>query len=156
MVGCASKTIINSRPSGADVYLDNIKIGVTPFDYSDTAIAGSTKNLKLKKDGYMPLETVIRKNEFQIGPAIGGVFLLFPFIWVLGYPEKCEFELGKGVRANKTLESENSSGSEKKEKKEQKVRKNKRKKKNTAFMPFMILDTGNENIEQTALVANSN
>jgi len=94
-VGCASTTNIKSRPDGADVYVDNIKVGVTPLSYSDTAIAGTTKALKLKKDGYAPLETVIRKSEFQTGPCIGGLFVLFPFVWILGYPENYDFELEK-------------------------------------------------------------
>ena len=95
IVGCASTTTIKSRPDGANVYVDNIKVGVTPLTYSDTAIAGTTKALKLKKESYTPLETVIRKSEFQIGPCIGGLFVIFPFIWILGYPENYEFELEK-------------------------------------------------------------
>ena len=95
LMGCASKTIIKSRPLGAEVYIDNVKKGVTPLHYSDTAIAGSSKSLKLKKEGYRTFESVIRKSEFQVGPCIGGVFVLFPFLWVLGYPEQYEFELEK-------------------------------------------------------------
>ena len=94
-ISCASTTNIKSRPDGAEVYIDNIKVGVTPLTYSDTAIAGTTKALKLKKEGYTPLDTVIRKSEFQVGPCIGGFFVLFPFIWILGYPENYDFELGK-------------------------------------------------------------
>jgi hypothetical protein len=94
-MGCASTTNIKSRPEGAEVFVDNVRIGVTPARYSDTAIAGSTKALRLKKEGYKPFETVIRKSEFQVGPCIGGVLVLFPFIWVLGYPETYEFELEK-------------------------------------------------------------
>ena len=91
-MGCASTTTIKSRPDGATVYMDNIKIGATPMQYSDTALAGTTKSLKLTKDGYKPLETVIRKSEFQWGPLIGGLLVLFPFIWILGYPDIYEFE----------------------------------------------------------------
>lgn len=92
-MGCASKTIIKSRPSGAEVYIDNVRKGVTPLHYSDTAIAGATKTLKLKKEGYKTFEGVIRKSDFQVGPCIGGVLVLFPFIWILGYPDEHEFEL---------------------------------------------------------------
>jgi PBP1b-binding outer membrane lipoprotein LpoB len=93
LVGCASNINIKSKPDGADVYIDNIKVGKTPVDYSDTAIAGSTKNIKIKKEGYVPLESIIRKSEFQLGPCIGGFFVFFPFIWILGYPKVQEFEL---------------------------------------------------------------
>jgi len=95
LMGCASKTLIKSRPPGAEVYIDNVRKGVTPLHYSDTAIAGATKALKLKKEAYRNFEGVIRKSEFQVGPCIGGVLVLFPFIWILGYPEQYEFELEK-------------------------------------------------------------
>jgi hypothetical protein len=94
-MGCASSTTIKSRPEGAEAFIDNVRIGVTPIQYSDTAIAGSTKQLRLKKEGYRSFDSVIRKSEFQVGPCIGGVFVLFPFIWILGYPEAYEFELEK-------------------------------------------------------------
>lgn len=94
-VGCASKTVIKSRPDGAEVYIDNIRKGVTPLQYSDTAIAGSTKRLVLKKEGYKNFDTVMRKSEFQAGPCLGGVLVLFPFVWILGYPDEYEFELEK-------------------------------------------------------------
>jgi hypothetical protein len=93
IVGCSSSTVIRSRPLGATVYIDNIRIGKTPVEYSDTAIAGTVKNIRLTKDGYMPLETVLRKDEFQVGPCIGGVLILFPFVWILGYHNYYEFEL---------------------------------------------------------------
>lgn len=94
-IGCASKTVIKSRPEGAEVYIDNVRKGVTPLQYSDTAIAGSTKRLVLKKEGYRDFDTVLRKSEFEVGPCIGGVLVLFPFIWILGYPGEHEFELEK-------------------------------------------------------------
>ncbi len=93
VVGCASSTMIKSRPDGAEVYIDNIKKGVTPLKYEDTAIAGTAKPLRLKKVGYENLDTVIRKSEFEWGPCIGGALVLFPFVWILGYPPEYEFEL---------------------------------------------------------------
>jgi hypothetical protein len=92
-VACSSGTVIRSRPEGAEVYIDNVRQGVTPVRYSDTAAAGSTKQLVLKKEGYRDFCTVIRKSEFDVGPCIGGVLVLFPFVWVLGYPDTHEFEL---------------------------------------------------------------
>ncbi|MBW2078235.1 MAG: PEGA domain-containing protein [Deltaproteobacteria bacterium] len=93
LMGCASKTIIRSTPEGAEVYIDNLRMGTTFLPYFDTAIAGSTKSLKLKIEGYRTFETTIRKSEFQVGPCVGGVLVLFPFICILGYPEVYEFEL---------------------------------------------------------------
>jgi len=94
-MGCASKTLINSRPGGAEVYIDNVRKGTTPHIYSDTAVLGTSKLLRLEKEGYRALNTRIRKDEFKVGPCIGGVLVMFPFIWVLGYPEQYEFELEK-------------------------------------------------------------
>lgn len=90
---CASSTVISSRPPGAEVYMDNIKKGKTPLTYSDTAVAGTAKAIRLEKPGYKSLDTVIRKDKFEIGPCIGGILILFPFIWVLGYQEAYDFEL---------------------------------------------------------------
>ncbi len=90
---CSSSTVIRSRPDGATVYMDNVQQGTTPLTYSDTAIAGTTKAIRLKKDGYKTLDTVIRKDKFEVGPCIGGVLIFFPFIWVLGYQDVYEFGL---------------------------------------------------------------
>jgi len=105
-MSCASTTNIRSRPEGAEVFVDNVRIGVTPIQYSDTAIAGTTKALRMKKVGYSPFETVIRKSEFQVGPCIGGLLVLFPFVWILGYPETYEFELEKLSEPEKKPQTE--------------------------------------------------
>ena len=91
--GCASMTQIHSKPEGATVYIDNLSKGTTPLEYSDTAIAGTEKPIRLEKDGFKTLDTVIRKDKFQVGPMIGGILILFPFVWILGYPDTYEFEL---------------------------------------------------------------
>ena len=93
LLGCASTTKIHTKPEGAKVYIDNISKGTTPLEYSDTAAAGTEKPIRLEMNGYKTLVTVIRKDKFQVGPMIGGILILFPFIWILGYPESYEFEL---------------------------------------------------------------
>lgn len=95
LASCASHTVIKSCPEGAEVYLDNIKKGVTPLEYSDFAVTGTEKNLRLEKEGYKPLETIITKDKFQILPCIGTIFCLFPIVWIYGYPEEQTFELEK-------------------------------------------------------------
>jgi hypothetical protein len=42
----------------------------------------------LKKKGYKDFTGTIKKEKTEIAPIIGGIFLLFPFIWTLGYPEE--------------------------------------------------------------------
>lgn len=95
LIGCTSSTIINTKPDGAEIYIDNIKVGKTPYTHSDTDLAGTVKPVKIIKEGYVPLETVIRKNEPDAGAIIGTILILFPVVWVLGYPEKYDFELQK-------------------------------------------------------------
>ncbi len=92
-VGCSSSTLINSRPEGAALYIDGVRVGLTPYKYSDTAPLGTSKAVRLEKQGYKPLNTTIRKDEFKVGPCIGGVLVLFPFIWLLGYPDMYEYPL---------------------------------------------------------------
>jgi PEGA domain len=100
-VGCTSTTVIRSEPSGANLYIDGSKMGKTPYTYSDTKIVGSTTHLKLTKEGYEEFDTVIRRDEeFQVGPCIGGVFVLFPLLWVMGYRPEHVYELTPEGRQN--------------------------------------------------------
>lgn len=93
-VGCVSSTVIRSDPSGAALYIDGSRVGKTPYVYEDTKTVSSTTRVKLKKDGYEDLETVIVRNEeFQLGPCIGGAFVLIPFLWVMGYRPEHHYEL---------------------------------------------------------------
>jgi hypothetical protein len=94
--GCAIPTVIKSKPEGATVYIDNIKIGKTPVTYSDTAILGSSKPIRLEMDGYKSLDTVIRKDQLKTGPLIGACFIGVPGLWALGYAEDYTFELERG------------------------------------------------------------
>ncbi|MBI5827539.1 MAG: PEGA domain-containing protein [Deltaproteobacteria bacterium] len=91
--GCASTTLIKTVPDSAKVHVDGQLIGYSPVSYSDTAVSGTTKTVLLKKEGYKDKTGLIRKEEAQVGPIIGGLFFLFPFIWTLGYPDSYTFEL---------------------------------------------------------------
>ncbi|MET0405957.1 MAG: PEGA domain-containing protein [Cystobacter sp.] len=92
--GCASTTIIRSTPQGANVYIDGSKVGKTPYTYSDTKIVGSSTRVRLALEGFEDFETVIsRSEEFQVGPCIGGAFLLVPWLWIMGYNPERNYEL---------------------------------------------------------------
>jgi hypothetical protein len=83
---CASATTIRSAPPGASVFLDDQLVGKTPYEMSDTKIVGSSTRVRLVLKDYQQVETSLTRNEkFEIGPCIGGVFLLVPFLWVMGY-----------------------------------------------------------------------
>lgn len=96
--GCASSTLIKSVPDGAKATIDGKLIGTTPVNYSDTAVSGTTKTVFLSKEGYKDKTAIIRKEEAKVGPIIGGLFFLFPFIWTLGYPDSYTFELEPGSK----------------------------------------------------------
>jgi hypothetical protein len=95
LVGCSSSTMIKSNPPSAKLYLDGQYKCETPCTHSDSAASGTSKTVLLKKEAYKDFTGTIRKEETQVGPIIGGIFFLFPFIWMLGYPSEYTFEMEK-------------------------------------------------------------
>jgi hypothetical protein len=92
--GCVSTTLIRSEPSGAKLYLDGEPVGKTPYSMSDTKIVGSSTRVKLVLDGYEPFDANIQRNEvFDAGACLGGVLVLFPFLWIQGYKPEHHYEL---------------------------------------------------------------
>ncbi len=97
LVGCSSSTMIKSNPPAAKLYIDGLYKCETPCTHSDTAAAGSSKTVLLKKEGYKDTTGTIKKEKLAVGPLIGGIFLLFPFIWLLGYESEYTFEMEKTI-----------------------------------------------------------
>ena len=95
LAACASATTIRSVPSGAKVFLDGQYIGDTPVVYEDHEIAGSSKKVVLKHDGYRDQVGTIRKEELKIFPLVAGLIVLIPLFWVTGYAEEYHFTLEK-------------------------------------------------------------
>ncbi|HVU51335.1 MAG TPA: PEGA domain-containing protein [Polyangia bacterium] len=94
LASCASTTIIQSQPPGARLYLNGEPVGVTPYTMTDTKIVGSTTTVRLEYPGYEPTTGAITRNEeLDVGALIGGLFLLFPFLWIEGYRPWHVFEL---------------------------------------------------------------
>lgn len=98
---CASSTTIQSIPAGARLYLNGEPVGSTPYTMTDTKIVGSSTMVRLEMPGYETVNGVITRNEeFDVGACIGGVFLLFPFLWIQGYRPFHSYELrpaGAGI-----------------------------------------------------------
>jgi hypothetical protein len=95
LVGCSSSTLIKSDPPAAKLYLDGQYKCETPCTYKDTAPAGSSKTVLLKKEGYKDTTGLIKKEELVVGPLIEPILVLFPFIWIPGYPSEYTFEMEK-------------------------------------------------------------
>ena len=94
LTSCASSTVLQSTPAGAHVYLNGEAVGVTPYRYQDTKIIGATTDVRLEKEGYATLNTSFSRNEeADVGAIIGGVFLLFPFLWTMKYKPVHSYEL---------------------------------------------------------------
>lgn len=91
---CASSTVIQSNPTGAKLYLNSNYVGNTPHRHTDTKIVGTTTYVRLEKEGYEPLNTSFSRDEqADVGAIIGGVFLLFPFLWTMKYDPARTYEL---------------------------------------------------------------
>ncbi|MNK13413.1 PEGA domain protein [compost metagenome] len=100
LVSCSSKTLIQSNPSGAKVYLNGEAVGTTPYHHEDTKIVGSTTTVKLEKEGYEPFNASFSRNEkADVGAIIGGVFVLFPFLWTMKYKPERTYELVKATNS---------------------------------------------------------
>jgi PEGA domain/Short C-terminal domain len=96
LASCTSITLIDSTPSGADVYMDSQRKGTTPYSYSDTKIVGSATPITLKKDGFENLNvTLVRNERADVGAIIGGCIALVPFLWTMQYDPIHNYELQK-------------------------------------------------------------
>ena len=93
---CASTTIIRSEPPGANLYLNGEPVGTTPYTHSDTKIVGTTNTVELKMEGYEDfVGSFSRNEEADVGAIIGGIFFVFPFLWVMKYKPFHNYELKK-------------------------------------------------------------
>jgi len=61
---------------------------------TDTKIVGSATPIRLVMEGYDDFNGVLKRNEeANVGAIIGGVFLLFPFLWTMDYKSAHTYEL---------------------------------------------------------------
>lgn len=88
------------------MYTSIIKRRARPYKYKDTKIAGSITDLIIKKEGYEDLNTTLVRNErFDVGAIIGGVFLLFPFLWTMQYDKDHFYELSQSNGTSRSVET---------------------------------------------------
>lgn len=93
IVGCTSSTLIRSTDADAKIYVDGEFKGKGQYTYSDTKIVGSTTSVRLEKEGCDPMSfSFSRSEEFDAGACAGGVFVLFPFLWVMKYKPERTYE----------------------------------------------------------------
>lgn len=93
LVSCSSMTTISSTDSQAKIYVDGEYRGTGTAVHEDKKIVGATTSVTLKKDGCRPQNfSFSRSEEFDAGACAGGVFLLFPFLWVMKYKPTHSYE----------------------------------------------------------------
>ena len=85
---------MQSIPTGAKLYMDGEPVGTTPYSYSDTKIVGATTPFRMTLEGYQDYNGLLKRNEeANVGAIIGGIFLLFPFLWTMDYKPTHTYEL---------------------------------------------------------------
>ena len=90
---CASSTTVRSSDPQAKIYIDGELKGTGTASVTDTKIVGATTNVRIEKPGCQAENySFSRSEEFQVGPCIGGVLVLVPFLWVMGYKPEHNYE----------------------------------------------------------------
>jgi hypothetical protein len=89
---CSSSTMIRSTDPDAKIYIDGEMVGKGSANYSDTKTILSSTQIKIEKPGCAPVTQTISRSEFDVGACIGGVFLVFPFLWIEKYKPEYNFE----------------------------------------------------------------
>lgn len=102
---CYSSTVIYSNPPGAKAYVNGEYIGMTPCEYGDEKIIGSTNRIRLEKQGYETFNATFSRNEvFDPGACAGGVFFTVPFLWIMKYNPSRTFHLDPIMYDDEKLE----------------------------------------------------
>jgi hypothetical protein len=96
--GCVSTTVFRTYPTRADVYVSGEKKGRTPYYYSDRKIVGSSTPVTFRKKGYNDLNIILKRDEaLDVGPFVGGLFVLIPFLWVTKYDSLHAYQLERNL-----------------------------------------------------------
>jgi hypothetical protein len=94
ITSCASTTLIETIPSGADVYLNNMRVGTTPYAMTDSKITGTCTYVRLEMEGYESLQTdICRLEDIDVGAVVGGFFFFPAFLWTMKYYPNHTYEL---------------------------------------------------------------
>ena len=101
--GCSSKVLIDSKPQGAKVYINDEYKGVTPYEQKDRFTIFEQPKVVLELDGYKSYEDLLTKDVPVYPCLVCGYFLVFPMFWSLKYEpyQLVELEPGKGVTHGK-------------------------------------------------------
>ena len=93
---CASTTTIGVIPRSveAEIYADGKYIGDAPAVLKDSKISGAGTMIAIEAEGYEDYKAYIEKSDhINMGALVGGIFLVVPYIWIMGYEPYYEFYL---------------------------------------------------------------
>ena len=92
VVGCSTLVRIETEPSGADVYVNDVKIGKSPVEQEYSNFVGNEYYVRIEKAGYRTIRAKMDK-EFKVGAFIGGLFIWPIWLWVWGPSEIQYYDL---------------------------------------------------------------
>ena len=99
LVSCASTTMIrvvnsnNEIDNKVKVYVNGEYKGMGNALHSDIKIIGASSQVRLKKKNCRTqTHTISKTGSVNIGAIIVGLFILFPYLWAVGYEPQHIFE----------------------------------------------------------------
>nr|HPQ42374.1 hypothetical protein [bacterium] len=93
----------------AEIWIDGIKVGTTPYTHTDSDLSFSTKTVQFKKAGYEDTTRIIKRDQMNTQNAILSFLCFWPgLLWAWEYPPSYSFELVKNTADlyNMNFESE--------------------------------------------------
>lgn len=102
---CASSTTIGVIPRSveAEIYADGKYIGDAPAVLRDSKISGAGTMITIEAEGYEHYKAYIEKSDhINMGALVGGIFLVVPYIWIMGYEPYYEFYLTEEKHSDKS------------------------------------------------------
>ena len=100
-MGCAHQVTIKSEPAGAHVFVDGVDRGETPVVLEEENGFFDKRRIRVEKEGYQPIETVIVQTEPRWGCVVPALCLApfsfglscFTLRWATQYAEEYEILL---------------------------------------------------------------
>ena len=86
IIGCTSMTTIRVTDPEVRIFVNGEFLGTGSATYADAKMSGSANHVSLRKEGCAESNYVFTRSEQpDVGAIIGGIFLLIPFLWTMGY-----------------------------------------------------------------------
>jgi hypothetical protein len=93
--GCASRMIVRTTPSDADVTVDGEPVGKSPATWSGkSGLPNKSVMVEAKKEGYKDAEKVVERDDLNAGYLILSILFFVPgILWSWEYPDSVNLTL---------------------------------------------------------------